>query len=120
CQARCRCRLSCAFFFRAEDGIRDRNVTGVQTCALPIFGREPGPEQVAADGQTQRPVLALVRGQRVRVRHELRQLPARFRHLAVRSEERRVAKASPSSRARSEAKYRSHARTISACPRTTV
>src|SRR5699024_11626106 len=25
------------FFFRAEDGIRDRNVTGVQTYALPIF-----------------------------------------------------------------------------------
>src|SRR5699024_11530704 len=24
-------------FFKAEDGIRDRNVTGVQTCALPIF-----------------------------------------------------------------------------------
>src|SRR5699024_12103370 len=24
--------------FQAEDGIRDRNVTGVQTCALPIFG----------------------------------------------------------------------------------
>src|SRR5699024_11243269 len=23
-------------FFPAEDGIRDRNVTGVQTCALPI------------------------------------------------------------------------------------
>src|SRR5699024_11641069 len=23
-------------FFQAEDGIRDRNVTGVQTCALPI------------------------------------------------------------------------------------
>src|SRR5207249_6898861 len=38
------------FFFQAEDGIRDRNVTGVQTCALPIslFGvslvlaRRPG------------------------------------------------------------------------------
>src|SRR5699024_11244512 len=28
------------FFFQAEDGIRDRNVTGVQTCALPIFGDE--------------------------------------------------------------------------------
>src|SRR5699024_11457688 len=27
----------CYFFFQAEDGIRDRNVTGVQTCALPIF-----------------------------------------------------------------------------------
>src|SRR5699024_8060862 len=24
--------------FQAEDGIRDRNVTGVQTCALPIYG----------------------------------------------------------------------------------
>src|SRR5437773_4717524 len=24
------------FFFQAEDGIRDRDVTGVQTCALPI------------------------------------------------------------------------------------
>ena len=27
----------CFFFFQAEDGIRDRLVTGVQTCALPIF-----------------------------------------------------------------------------------
>src|SRR6266704_3182116 len=25
------------FFFQAEDGIRDRNVTGDQTCALPIY-----------------------------------------------------------------------------------
>ena len=25
------------FFFQAEDGIRDRDVTGVQTCALPIY-----------------------------------------------------------------------------------
>src|SRR5699024_11694067 len=28
--------IFCFFFFQAEDGIRDRNVTGVQTCALPI------------------------------------------------------------------------------------
>src|SRR5438067_2970323 len=27
------------FFFQAEDGIRDRNVTGVQTCALPILAQ---------------------------------------------------------------------------------
>src|SRR5256885_5031393 len=27
------------FFFQAEDGIRDYKVTGVQTCALPIFRR---------------------------------------------------------------------------------
>ena len=25
------------FFFQAEDGIRDYKVTGVQTCALPIW-----------------------------------------------------------------------------------
>src|SRR5205085_8509247 len=32
------------FFFRAEDGIRDLTVTGVQTCALPISsGWSPGP-----------------------------------------------------------------------------
>src|SRR6267143_3603070 len=28
---------SAIFFFQAEDGIRDGTVTGVQTCALPIF-----------------------------------------------------------------------------------
>src|SRR5437773_10984916 len=28
---------ACFFFFQAEDGIRDRDVTGVQTCALPIL-----------------------------------------------------------------------------------
>src|SRR5947207_15744375 len=27
------------FFFQAEDGIRDHCVTGVQTCALPIFNK---------------------------------------------------------------------------------
>src|SRR5256885_3903040 len=27
------------FFFQAEDGIRDYKVTGVQTCALPIYHR---------------------------------------------------------------------------------
>src|SRR5579884_4349762 len=43
------------FFFQAEDGIRDGHVTGVQTCALPIFGglrllgfrREMGPDEAA-------------------------------------------------------------------------
>src|SRR5690606_41007783 len=29
--------LRASFFFQAEDGIRDFHVTGVQTCALPIF-----------------------------------------------------------------------------------
>src|SRR5207249_9169058 len=29
-----------SYFFQAEDGIRGRNVTGVQTCALPISVRD--------------------------------------------------------------------------------
>src|SRR2546430_12568208 len=32
-----RCECLIFFFFQAEDGIRDLTVTGVQTCALPIF-----------------------------------------------------------------------------------
>src|SRR2546430_4181427 len=31
------CFVVFVFFFQAEDGIRDLTVTGVQTCALPIF-----------------------------------------------------------------------------------
>src|SRR5256885_8794597 len=30
-------QLQYYFFFQAEDGIRDYKVTGVQTCALPIY-----------------------------------------------------------------------------------
>src|SRR3712207_7128242 len=43
------CILLFFFFFQAEDGIRDIGVTGVQTCALPIYdhyrpgGDHPGP-----------------------------------------------------------------------------
>src|SRR5256885_13095025 len=44
------------FFFQAEDGIRDYKVTGVQTCALPIFavaqaGHIGGQAAVAEDGE---------------------------------------------------------------------
>src|SRR3712207_5589424 len=37
------------FFFQAEDGIRDIGVTGVQTCALPIWGDDDvaAPHEVA-------------------------------------------------------------------------
>src|SRR2546430_4537311 len=34
-----RVRCYFLFFFQAEDGIRDLTVTGVQTCALPIYAR---------------------------------------------------------------------------------
>src|SRR2546427_9940705 len=42
--------LSCAifFFFQAEDGIRDLIVTGVQTCALPIYD-DALPHQLLAE-----------------------------------------------------------------------
>src|SRR5690348_12118716 len=47
CAVRCPCNPTVAysitshFFFQAEDGIRDGRVTGVQTCALPIWGIRP-------------------------------------------------------------------------------
>src|SRR5207248_8190741 len=40
------------FFFQAEDGIRDRTVTGVQTCALPISrSRQAGFLRAAFPGE---------------------------------------------------------------------
>src|SRR2546429_7258917 len=39
-------RATSSFFFQAEDGIRDVAVTGVQTCALPIWRRHgPCPDR---------------------------------------------------------------------------
>src|SRR3712207_9045125 len=42
------------FFFQAEDGIRDIGVTGVQTCALPIWSRicMPRPWSLSGEGCT--------------------------------------------------------------------
>src|SRR5699024_11631989 len=81
-------RRHVTFFVQAEDGIRDRNVTGVQTCALPISWRCPA-------------VPAPRRRRRRRDRAELRRSPRvgllqrdrlQQRGAAVRSEERRVGK----------------------------
>src|SRR5260370_29091602 len=75
------------FFFQAEDGIRDSSVTGVQTCALPIFHRAiarellatlAAPVHVRADALDRvRRRLAHGRGQQVRL-----DLPAARRNLA--------------------------------------
>src|SRR5262249_58172355 len=46
CQSMCRSRV----FFQAEDGIRDWSVTGVQTCALPIW-----PARLRAAGRPRHP-----------------------------------------------------------------
>src|ERR1035437_9030519 len=41
------------FFFQAEDGIRDIGVTGVQTCALPIYQKlgKAQDTKIASDGR---------------------------------------------------------------------
>src|SRR5688572_11073033 len=48
------------FFFQAEDGIRDLTVTGVQTCALPIWGRERTHRVVRNNDPNFRRILKLV------------------------------------------------------------
>src|SRR5256885_13266210 len=49
------------FFFQAEDGIRDYKVTGVQTCALPIF-RNLFRQSVRRRLRSDSPVLAELSG----------------------------------------------------------
>src|SRR5438445_10428947 len=39
---------TCVCFFQAEDGIRYIGVTGVQTCALPIYAMATPPKQLAS------------------------------------------------------------------------
>src|SRR3712207_8728477 len=87
------------FFFQAEDGIRYIGVTGVQTCALPIY--EPDPqltarrEDLRLDVARPQRVLGLQRGDRVRVVRAAQRLGARLAQAEVadlRSEERRVGK----------------------------
>src|SRR6266699_4449562 len=73
------------FFFQAEDGIRDADVTGVQTCALPISHRStaiptqsnPDP-RLAVDPGTRTVTVALMRGIRCPGKRDLvwrRKLP---------------------------------------------
>src|SRR6185436_20297222 len=63
------------FFFQAEDGIRDDLVTGVQTCALPIWCRRPcrWPSPCAPRGPRSRPTArAPARSEERRVGKECR------------------------------------------------
>src|SRR5215213_6170897 len=72
------------FFFQAEDGIRDWSVTGVQTCALPIWQRCGAGEDRGDEGV----LLAEIRprGERRRIARG-GQLILGFQH-ATRSESR--------------------------------
>src|SRR5262249_56065054 len=48
------------FFFEGEDGIRDWSVTGVQTCALPIFRKDdPLPITCGLPGALPQPACGL-------------------------------------------------------------
>src|SRR5205809_2613197 len=44
------CSFRVFFFFQAEDGIRDVAVTGVQTCALPIYQCRQNPCLIGSSG----------------------------------------------------------------------
>src|SRR5204862_1367053 len=79
------------FFFQAEDGIRDLYVTGVQTCALPIFQKKWIYEQPIKIGQ---PIKGLYRMYRYLLRHTKKRIVvcSCSAILQMRSEERRVGK----------------------------
>src|SRR5699024_11553613 len=79
------------FFFQAEDGIRDRNVTGVQTCALPISTVNAAVQRVPARDQVAAQALSVVPGNVV----PMDSVVAWLEHNGYtrRSEERRVGKA---------------------------
>src|SRR5688572_31846387 len=84
------------FFFQAEDGIRDLTVTGVQTCALPIYscgriGKELGIVRDKKASKSWRKPLAYVVSNRASVDDDFSVNCAEYlrRH---RSEERRVGK----------------------------
>src|SRR5690554_8206084 len=84
------------FFFQAEDGIRDADVTGVQTCALPIYPevREGAPEPPRWHEQRRERDARHGGGQRERQVDERVQEAAARKAVARqrRSEERRVGK----------------------------
>src|SRR5690349_24393053 len=73
------------FFFQAEDGIRDLYVTGVQTCALPIY-REHA--QILLDASRREAEAARMELERQRMQYQMAQEEA----ARLRSEERRVGK----------------------------
>src|SRR5699024_12101530 len=94
-----------SFFLQAQYGIRDRNVTGVQTCALPILLITP---VINSTRRTTAPVAAIsifrragagdssaVSGDKATVRISLGILSGRYSSAASgsRSEERRVGQA---------------------------
>src|SRR5690554_7325876 len=79
------------FFFQAEDGIRDADVTGVQTCALPIFIAEYGQDGTGVNVITADSGSQLI-DEETGSRFLILENGARFDGTPGRSEERRVGK----------------------------
>src|SRR5690606_40438609 len=84
------------FFFQAEDGIRDFHVTGVQTCALPISGRNElwaDVEVFEFEGDVYRSALLPAAPERVLAQLEaVSEFVEKIFIYQYRSEERRVGK----------------------------
>src|SRR5256885_8004304 len=85
------------FFFQAEDGIRDYKVTGVQTCALPIYDVSPSAQFVEGNGfRAERFSRMRISRSGILVAELAASLLKRFSHSQTdhteRSEERRVGK----------------------------
>src|SRR5207244_5529954 len=76
------------FFIQAEDGIRDDLVTGVQTCALPIWGPRPSSAARARNRPASAPAPISTTVAAGFTRATARR--SRSRRLTSRSEERRV------------------------------
>src|SRR5207247_7577936 len=96
------------FFFQAEDGIRDPLVTGVQTCALPIYPSSRSRRQysVRLSSEAKLPVFFHARRpcaakRKRRLETDRRKNPDCVEDRA-RSEERRVGKESRCERVRDE------------------
>src|SRR5690554_7601066 len=77
------------FFFQAEDGIRDADVTGVQTCALPICSYVAEVRETFSTGAV---TTATVGGDDVLLAAPATPVGPVGGELVIRSEERRVGK----------------------------
>src|SRR2546425_8952919 len=80
------------FFFQAEDGIRDKLVTGVQTCALPIYLSKANHVPTAATTETVEKILVGIDQEAWFVIFMQRAQPHPSATAERRSEERRVGK----------------------------
>src|SRR5690606_39901230 len=91
------------FFFPAEDGIRDFHVTGVQTCALPIFSRRSKRAKASTRicvGAKEPKSTSVPAQSKTRASRRTAWVERPSRRVMARSEERRVGKGRRSGRSR--------------------